>query len=138
MLLRQFACAKIFVTSLAIASQGQTYESKEALNINTRHNGHWKSGDCINQKPSTPTLDTNYSQNKPLLCIRVCKESGYAIAGLNNWKCMCGSEPEGSHVQKNNGKCNTPCPGQPDSACGGGNWWNIFFTDEEIEGNLYT
>jgi len=133
MMLRQLACVKIFVTSFAIASQGQIYESKEALNINS--NEQWQSGDCINQKPSSSKIEKDFSQNKPLTCILWCKKKNYPIAGLNNRKCICGIKPEGSDVRKNNGKCGTPCPGLPYSVCGGntdGNWWNIFSTDDKL------
>ena len=99
----------------------------------------WQSGDCvkkINTQTRAEVRDVvDLEENKPSACIKRCKTNNvFKFAALNKQQCVCGDElPEGT-VQINNEKCQTPCPGLPDSVCGGwGNrWWNVFSTDGKI------
>ena len=142
MLLRKYTFVRLFATSLALASKGQYRESSEALV--DRHAGNqagnqiqWQSGDCISIKKTGAEArdeEREFKQNKPSACIKWCKTNGgFKFAGLNKQQCVCGDElPEG-RVQINNERCQEPCPGLPDSVCGGGNrWWNVFSTDGKI------
>jgi len=152
MLLRRFACVKLFAISLAFASQGQNYERLKAgfnklpgevtVPSASQAGGktNFKSGDCVNHRLSR--IEQNFPQNKPSICITFCKAKGFKLAGVMNERCNCGDEIPLEKIDISDEHCQIPCPGQVISVCGGSDWssitgkeqewWNIFETDDVL------
>ena len=130
MLLRKYTLARLFATSLALASQRQPRTGNEV---------QWQSGDCIDRDLDLTTVNNLTSfqvrnpKNEPSACIKRCHSQNYPLAAVNGHMCHCGSKVSKGSVRINNEKCKKSCPGLPWTVCGGdAGWWNIFTTDGKI------
>ena len=142
MLSIRLACLKFLVTSLASASHGKHYESKEAVSGNLQSGwltgigsgitasgatlDRWDSGDCVNHIEQNPTKQRETDDNKPARCIKYCRPLKYA--GVQGRKCRCTNEkPEISVLSY---RCHLRCPGNHKEKCGSDrSEWNIFSTE---------
>ena len=85
-----------------------------------------------------------FSQNSNSMCVKVCKDKGFAVASTKGAECFCSNllpVPllHGSREKKaagNGGPCSTVCPGafvfgkcRGDECCGGKNAYSVFIVD---------
>ena len=122
MLLRKYTFVRLFATSLALASQGGSVAPNQT---------QWQSGDCIDKKIDERE-GTRMSHNEPYPCINWCNWNGFKFSAVNKDWCACANEVPGN-LRIDNEECKIPCPGNPNSVCGGGNqWWNVFPTHGKL------
>nr|CAH7713300.1 unnamed protein product [Callosobruchus chinensis] len=72
---------------------------------------------------------TNKKSNSPHYCIKLCLQSGFPYAGVEySNECFCGTEEPPLSSKIPDSSCNSKCPGDPHSTCGGYYAINIFQT----------
>ncbi|CAK3895299.1 hypothetical protein AC578_1337 [Lecanosticta acicola] len=77
--------------------------------------------------PSLKTMTYQSNANTIELCTKTCADSGNTIAGLEfGTQCFCGTTLGYLALQVIESSCQSPCPGDSNSTCGGYNRLSIF------------
>ena len=103
---------------------------------------------CYSDAHKSLTTRGNYrqrfSQNSNSMCVKVCKDKGFAVAATKGADCFCSNSLpvpllHGSRDRKaagNGGPCSTVCPGafvfgncRGDECCGGKNAYSVYIVD---------
>jgi len=111
-----------------VYSTTQTYSGKWS------YQGCWTDEVVNNQ--ALPYLAYDNSSNTAELCMSVCSELGYSIAGVGYTShCYCGNVLSAFSEQTVEQGCTIACPGNSDEVCGN-NWrLNIFSINSTLEQN---
>ncbi|KAI1319970.1 hypothetical protein F5Y16DRAFT_92587 [Xylariaceae sp. FL0255] len=115
------------LTALSTAQTGtsgeQGKESPSAapqVNVPTVHGCYSNLG--------TLKLNQTYNFNAQSWCGPLCYNGSYPVAASFDKNCYCGNEYPNSAYIVDDSKCNQPCPGYGDDACGGLNTWTVYNT----------
>ncbi|KAI0023408.1 hypothetical protein F4780DRAFT_786881 [Xylariomycetidae sp. FL0641] len=67
------------------------------------------------------------------LCAGICRDKeGKAVAATYATSCFCGDEYPNSDDLDDDSKCDEPCPGYGDVACGGLDHWTVYNTGKRV------
>ncbi|KAF4958352.1 hypothetical protein FGADI_2518 [Fusarium gaditjirri] len=80
---------------------------------------------CFNSLPSQVDGRSN-TFNSVGSCADYCQEQKKTVAILKDVECICADIYPAKSALVDDDKCDTPCPGYPKDACGGGDAYSVF------------
>ena len=123
-------------------------QAEHDLSVNTQQAIGGLFDGCYSDTHRSLTANGNYhqrfSQNSNSMCLKICKDKGFAVAATKGADCYCSNSlPVPSLYQARNkmssgngGPCSTVCPGayvfdkcRGDECCGGPNAYSVYIVD---------
>ena len=139
----KFAILAALISAIAFSVNGE----HELVATNQQAIGGSFDG-CYSDAQNSLMVNGNYhqrfSRNSNSMCLRTCKNKGYAIAATKGADCYCSNSLpvpplyEAGHTKAsgNGGPCSTVCPGvyvfsqcRGDECCGGNNAYSVYIVD---------
>ena len=138
---------QIFIATTAIIFSTVAQEEHDS-SVKTQQAIGGSFDGCYSDAQNSLTANGNYhqrfSQNSNSMCLRICKDKGFAVAATKGADCYCSNslpvpplyESGETLSSGNGGPCSTVCPGayvfdqcRGDECCGGPNAYSVFIAD---------
>ena len=135
-----FLCSSCNPLYQTISKQNSTVQIQQA--IGGLFDGCYS--DAHNSLTATGNYRQRLSQNSNSMCVRICKDKGFAVAATKGAVCFCSNslpvpvlyEKGKRKAAGNGGPCSTVCPGafvfgncRGDECCGGKNAYSVYIVD---------
>ncbi|KAJ2966741.1 hypothetical protein NUW58_g10594 [Xylaria curta] len=77
-------------------------------------------------------MDSTDKYNAQGYCAPNCRDKGYPVGATYAKACWCGKKLPNKKTLADDKKCNEPCPGFDQQACGGLNHWTVYNTGVQV------